>query len=409
MRAPRSCRCHSLSTSSLSHSMNLAWLRMALATLLVTTLLLSSASAPGALAQSAAADTPDPRAANWLRTVRETPLLSGPTDPAVQFTMLPLGSFLEPRAGSPEGRLLVYFPGDGGSRQPGAAWVAAEDVAPSGPPPWIAASELDGDQPVASGARSGLRRILPVVPPPVSAPQIAVVDDETGVLLYGRSASSRQAPASTTKIATALVALKHAPSLETSVRITVDGWAMAAADGSSIMGLSPGQRLSIRTLLYGLLLPSGNDAAEQLARSVADSREQFVGWMNATATDELHLGNTHFVNPSGLDAADHYSSAYDLAQLARLAMRDNTFREIVATPTIQLEGLTLSGHNPLLGEYPGADGVKTGTTDAAGHAIVATATRNGHRLIVVVMHSDDLLADCSALFDWAWRSFAWRG
>jgi D-alanyl-D-alanine carboxypeptidase len=190
--------------------------------------------------------------------------------------------------------------------------------------------------------------------------------------------------------------------------VTVDGAAMAASDGSSIMGLTPGARVSMRTLLYGLLLPSGNDAAEQLARSVAESRDQFVSWMNSMASDDLRLADTHFVNPSGLDAADHYASAYDLAQLARRAMRDDVFRDMVATPTIRSDGFVLSGHNPLIGAYPGADGVKTGTTDAAGKAIVGSASRNGHRVFVVVMHSDDLLADSSALFDWAWQSFSWN-
>jgi D-alanyl-D-alanine carboxypeptidase len=182
---------------------------------------------------------------------------------------------------------------------------------------------------------------------------------------------------------------------------------MAAADGSSIMGLQPGQRVTIRTLLYGLLLPSGNDAAEQLARSVAESRDQFVAWMNSAATDDLRLADTHFVNPSGLDADDHYSSAYDLAQLARQAMRDDTCREIVATPQIKSDGFSLAGHNPLLGAYPGTDGVKTGSTDAAGKAIVGSAVKSGHRVYVVVLHSDDLLADSTALFDWVWQSFAW--
>ena len=348
----------------------------------------------------------DPRAADWLRTVRDSDLWSGPSDPAVQFTTLPLGSFLQPRAGSDSGRLLVYYPGDGAARQAGVAWVAAQDVAPSGPPPWIVTSELDGDQATAvSAARP--RRVSPNAPPSVSAHELAVVDDTTGLLLYGLAAHAREAPASTTKIATAIVTLEHVQSLDAPVRITVDGLAMAAADGSSIMGLSPGQRLSVRTLLYGLLLPSGNDAAEQLARSVAESREQFVGWMNAVASDELGLADTHFVNPSGLDADEHYSSAYDLAQLARRAMREDIFREIVVTPEVRSEGLVLVGHNPLIGVYPGADGVKTGSTDAAGHALVGSAVRDGHRLYVVILHSDDLLADASALFDWAFDSFAW--
>ena len=88
-------------------------------------------------------------------------------------------------------------------------------------------------------------------------------------------------------------------------------------------------------------------------------------------------------------------------------MRDDLFREIVATPEIRSEGFVLVGHNPLIGVYRGADGVKTGSTDAAGHALVGSAVRDGHRVYVVVLHSDDILADASALFDWAWSVFAW--
>jgi D-alanyl-D-alanine carboxypeptidase len=172
------------------------------------------------------------------------------------------------------------------------------------------------------------------------------------------------------------------------------------------MGLTPGRRVSGRTLLYGLLLPSGNDAAEQLARSLASSRAEFLEWMNA-AVGDLGLHDTRLVNPSGLDAIGHYSSAYDLAQLARAAMRNDIFASIVAARSYRGDGFVLSGHNPLLGAYPGADGVKTGTTDAAGHAIVASASRDGHRVFVVLLHSDDLLGDCSALFDWAFDTFTW--
>jgi D-alanyl-D-alanine carboxypeptidase len=300
----------------------------------------------------------------------------------------------------------VYYPGDGATRQAGQAWVAHLDVAPSGPPPWIASSELDGDNAIPL-AVPGPRRRVPIAPPPVSAPEVAVVDAETGLLLYDRAAHTRQAPASTTKIATAIVTLEHAHSLDAVVRVTVDGWAMAAADGSSIMGLQPGQRVTIRTLLYGLLLPSGNDAAEQLARSVAETRDQFVDWMNTTVAEDLHLADTHFVNPSGLDADGHYTSAYDLAQLVRRAMQQDDFKEMVATPQVKSDGFVLVGHNPLLGVYPGADGVKTGSTDAAGKAIVGSAVHAGHRVFVVVMHSDDLLADSTALFDWVWHAFAW--
>ena len=358
------------------------------------------------LTLATAAHAQDPRSADWLRTVRDTPLWSGAADPSVQFSMLPLGSFLQPRAGSDSGRLMVYYPGDGAARQAGLAWVAAQDVAPSGPPPWIVGSELDGDQ-AAATADGVPRRVLPLAPPRVSASEVAIVDDSSGLLLYGSAAHAREAPASTTKIATAIVTLEHVESLDAPVRITINGQAMAAADGSSIMGLTPGERLSVRTLLDGLLLPSGNDAAEQLATTLAESRGQFVDWMNALAVDELGLQDTQFVNPSGLDDNGHYSSAYDLAQLARRAMREDVFREIVAAPQLRAEGYVLVGHNPLIGAYPGADGVKTGSTDAAGKVLVGSATRNGHRVYAVVMHSDDIQADASALLDWAFKEFAW--
>jgi D-alanyl-D-alanine carboxypeptidase len=358
-------------------------------------------AAPAARAQ-------DSRSADWLRTVRDTPLWSGDDSAAVQFTMLPLGSFLEPRAGSDTSRLLVYYPGDGRTRRAGTAWVAAQDVAASGPPPWVVSSELDGDNAASASADGPVpRRALPVAPPTVTAAEVAIVDDPSGLLLYGANPHAREAPASTTKIATSVVTLEHVANLDQPVRVTVDGLAMAAADGSSIMGLSPGQRVTIETLLDGLLLPSGNDAAEQLAITVGESRAGFVGWMNSLATDELGLQDTHFVNPSGLDAEGHYSSAYDLAQLARRAMREDVFRQIVATPQIRADGFLMTGHNPLIGAYAGADGVKTGTTDDAGKVLVASATRNGHRLYAVVMHSDDIQADTTRLLDWAWQEFTW--
>ena len=346
-------------------------------------------------AQTAAAQA----APTWLRTVRETALWSGPTDPAEQFTILPPGSHVLPQDSRGGGRVLVYYPGDGQARLAGAAWVANTDLVPSGPPPWIADADLS--------APDAPHRVAYVAPPDVSAPEVAVLDETSGALLFGRGAHARLAPASTTKIVTAMVALDMAPTLDAHLPITVDGWAMAAADGSSIMGLSPGTGLSIRTLLFGLLLPSGNDAAEQLARGLGESRAQFIQAMNDKVA-ALGLRDTRFTNPSGLDAPSHYASAYDLAHLARAAMTDATFREIVSSPAYAAEGFELRGHNPLLGVYPGTDGVKTGTTDQAGKAMVASVVRDGHRVFVVVMHSDDVLADCSALFDWAWATFRWE-
>jgi D-alanyl-D-alanine carboxypeptidase len=338
--------------------------------------------------------------ASWLRTSAETALWSGPDDPAQRFTTVPAGTYVIGPLSNGAGRTLVYYPGDGLSRKPGQAWIATTDAVPDGPPAWVASSELDAPRSAA------VHRVAFLAPPVITAQQVAVLDAQSGLLLYARAAHAHEAPASTTKIVTALVALQHIDSLDRVVPVTVDGWRMAATDGSSVMGLVPGQRLSLRTLLFGLLLPSGNDAAEQLARTLAASREQFVGWMNQ-AVASAGLTDTHFTNPSGLDADAHYSSAYDLAHLARLALQDDVFATVVATSTYTGEGLTLVSHNPLLGTYSGADGVKTGTTDAAGHALVGSAVRDGHRVLVVVLHADDTLADSTALFDWAWQSFAW--
>jgi D-alanyl-D-alanine carboxypeptidase len=181
---------------------------------------------------------------------------------------------------------------------------------------------------------------------------------------------------------------------------------MAARDGSSIMGLEPGETVSLRTLLYGMMLPSGNDAAEQVALALGGSRERYVAWMNRLVAD-LGLEDSHFVNPSGMDAAGHYSSAYDMAMLARAAMRNQTFRELAGAATYRGEGFRMANLNRLIGAYQGADGVKIGRTRAAGRTTVASATRDGQRVYVSLMRSQDLPGDGSALFDWVWRTFRW--
>jgi D-alanyl-D-alanine carboxypeptidase len=181
---------------------------------------------------------------------------------------------------------------------------------------------------------------------------------------------------------------------------------MAARDGSSIMGLEPGENLSLRTLLFGMMLPSGNDAAEQVALSVGGSRETFVGWMNERVR-ALGLRNTQFVNPSGMDANGHYSSAYDMALLGREAMRNAEFREMAGAATYRADGYRMTNLNRLIGAYPGADGIKIGSTRRAGKTIVASAMRNGHRVYVTLLRSSDLPGDSTRLFEWTWRTFAW--
>jgi D-alanyl-D-alanine carboxypeptidase len=243
-------------------------------------------------------------------------------------------------------------------------------------------------------------------PPAVTAEHVAVLDEDSGKMLYGKEPFTRVAPASITKMMTTIVALEHQPDLGAIYTTTVSASALVACDGSSVMGLEPGDHVRLETLLYGMMLPSGNDAAEQVAVSVGGSREAFVAWMNQKVA-ELGLRDTHFVTPSGMDADNHYSSAYDMALIGRYAMRDPTFRTIAATPRFVGDDYYMHNLNSLLGVYPGADGVKIGYTDIAGHTIVASATRDGHRVYVALMHSRDTHTESIKLFDWVWANFRW--
>jgi D-alanyl-D-alanine carboxypeptidase len=235
---------------------------------------------------------------------------------------------------------------------------------------------------------------------------VAILDEASGELLYGRDERVRVAPASTTKIATTLVALEREPNLARRFPVTVSGSAMAARDGSSIMGLEPGRTVSLTTLLYGMMLPSGNDAAEQVALALGGSRAAYATWMNQLVADN-GLEDTRFVNPSGMDAQGHYSTALDLALLGRVAMRNETFRKLAGSASYRGDGYSLTNLNRLIGVYPGADGIKIGRTRAAGRTIVASATRDGHRVYVSLIRSQDLPADSTALLDWVWRTFKW--
>jgi D-alanyl-D-alanine carboxypeptidase len=251
-------------------------------------------------------------------------------------------------------------------------------------------------------------RVREVDPPSVTAQYIAILDEGSGTLLYDQGSDVRVPPASVTKIATTLLALQREPDLGRVIPITVNGPEMAAADGSQIIGLEPGERLRLETLLYGMMLWSGNDAAEQVAVALADgSRERYVQWMNEMVAG-LGLKNTHFANPSGMDANGHYSSAGDMAYLARYAMRDRRFREMAGTKYYEAEGYPLPNINRLLGNYPGVDGVKVGYTGKAGRTMVASATQDGHRVYVSIMRSEDLVTDETALLNWVWRTFRWE-
>jgi D-alanyl-D-alanine carboxypeptidase (penicillin-binding protein 5/6) len=234
-------------------------------------------------------------------------------------------------------------------------------------------------------------------PPEITALSAAVVDDQCGDLIFDKDSHRRLPPASITKIVTALVAVETSDPDEI-VDVNVDNF--FAGDGT-VMGLKTGMRLSMRDLLYGLLLPSGNDAAVAIARHVAGDVPSFVNRMNAKVRD-LGLQDTHFTNPHGLDAAGHYSSAYDMAMLGRYAFKEPVIAEVVKTQHYQpdWDGAELWNGNLLLWLYPDADGMKTGWTEKAGQTMVATAQRDGHRLFVAVMGSQDRYTDVIRLLDW---------
>jgi D-alanyl-D-alanine carboxypeptidase len=337
----------------------------------------------------------------WLHTLQDATLWSGSAPDAAALGSVPAGStYLKPLGGFLDGRVQVYFPGDD-SRPALQAWIDPLVVEPSGVPAWIAPPTATAALP-APPLRTG-----DAPAPDTTAVHIAIIDDASGQMLYGELPNTEVPQASTTKIATTIVALERSPDLARRIQVTVSAMAMAARDGSSTMGIEPGRSVSLDTLLHGMMLASGNDAAEQVAVALADSREQYIDWMNQEAA-ALGLKDTHFVNPSGMDAPGHYSSAYDMAMLARYAMRNPAFRDLASTSRYTSDNFPMQNLNRLLDQYPGADGVKIGYTDLAAKTIVASATRGGHRVYVSLMHSQDLVTDSTRLFNWVWDNFAWN-
>ncbi|MCC7372098.1 MAG: D-alanyl-D-alanine carboxypeptidase [Chloroflexi bacterium] len=242
-------------------------------------------------------------------------------------------------------------------------------------------------------------------PAPASRARAAiVVDAETGAVLYERDARTPLAPASLTKMATALVAVERAP-LDRPVRPS-----HAYNVTPVVIGLEPGDSLALGDALYGLLLNSGNDAALAIAETAGDgSTERFVGWMNDLAR-RLGLEHTTFKNPHGLDQDGHLSSAYDMAIIGRTLMRQPALREVVGHGRYVVEGpprWVFRSTNPLLGTYEGVDGIKTGFDDNAGRCLVATAERDGRRAIAVVMNSPAYGDEAAALLDYAFADERW--
>jgi D-alanyl-D-alanine carboxypeptidase len=242
--------------------------------------------------------------------------------------------------------------------------------------------------------------------PALTGESAIVIDVDSFVVLYQKEPNLRLSPASTTKIMTAIVALINYKLSDIATIKSID-------QNGAQMGLKIGQKESIENLLYGMLLPSGNDAAAVLAANFPGGEGKFVEAMN-TKAEELNMKNTHFTNATGLEDKNHYSTSLDLARLAAYALKNPVFAKIVATPEITLvdgEGKpqkTLKNLNQLLGHVLGATGIKTGWTEDAGECLVASAQRNSHTVITVILRSQDRFGEGEKLLNWAFTNFIWE-
>lgn len=252
------------------------------------------------------------------------------------------------------------------------------------------AYEADNDVHIVSAAGT----------PQVSAVSAVLINADTGSVLYEKNAYEQRAMASTTKIMTALLTAEAG---DLDRKFAVDSYAINV-EGTS-MGLREGDIVTRRALLYGMLLPSGNDAANAAAVSVSGSMQAFAELMNKKAK-ELGLNNTHFVNPSGLDADGHYTTAYDLAMLTAEALSNPVFADICRCADARVEFgnppylRSLANSNKMLWQYEGCIGVKTGFTDNARRCLVSAAERDGVRLIAVTLNAPDDWNDHRAMLDY---------
>lgn len=233
----------------------------------------------------------------------------------------------------------------------------------------------------------------------------ALIDVESGRILYSSRGDEPMLIASLTKIMTAIVAIEYGD-LNSKVVVGKNAF---AKEGSSLY-LKQGEEMKLEDMLYGLMLRSGNDAATAIAEHVGGSEQGFVYLMNAKA-EELGLTHSHFANPHGLDAEGHYSSANDLAVLTAYALHNPVFKEIVKTGEKTADNpyekwdYKWSNKNKMLRLYEGADGVKTGYTKKALRCLVSSATRNGQQLVAVTLNDGNDWNDHASLLDYGFNHY----
>src|SRR3984893_10767072 len=236
-------------------------------------------------------------------------------------------------------------------------------------------------------ARPSIESLLGQEEPKVVAESAAAVDSFTGEFLFVKNENALESPASSTKILTALLVIE-AGDLDKSVTVDLSDTKVEPSN----LELKPGEQYTRRQLVYGLMLKSANDVAMALARDNAGSVEAFAEKMNRRA-EELGATNRHFANPHGLHEPDHYTTAHDLALIARAAMEQPFFRQVVSTIYYTWKSpkgtvYQLRNHNRLLRHFAGCNGLKTGYTRAAQQVLVSSALREGHEVISVVLHTN---------------------
>lgn len=239
--------------------------------------------------------------------------------------------------------------------------------------------------------------------PAIYAEAACLINAGTKQIIYEKQADIRMYPASTTKIMTLMVALKRGD-LDSTVTVDADA---AGCEGSSLY-LNEGDKLTLRNLLEGMMLVSGNDAAEAAAKHIGGSRETFIEWMNNEAV-KAGTSDTNFTNPHGLPDNNHYTTARDLALITASAYTVPGFALIVSSPEkiirVSDESRQVTNTNKLLWHYRGANGVKTGYTNAAGCCLVAAAKRDDVQLVAVILNSDERWEDAAKLLDYGFQEF----
>lgn len=238
-----------------------------------------------------------------------------------------------------------------------------------------------------------------------SGKAMCLIEAQTGRILAEKNSYAKLAMASTTKIMTAITAIEHCEDLDEVFEVSDKA---IGVEGTSLY-LRKGEKHSLRDLLYGLMLVSGNDASVAIGERVGGTVEHFVDLMNFTAY-KIGVKNTHFENTHGLDEKGHYTCAYDLAKITAYALNNPVFKEIVSTQNkkiVNADGKVryLCNKNKLLRTFNGAIGVKTGFTDDAGRCLVSAAERDGMRLVCVVLNCGPMFEESSSLLDWGFNNF----